>query len=509
MPLELHFGNGAVDSSDRGGSSGGDSSGTGGGSSNGSGGGGNGGGGGDGGNRNSAGSGNGGRGSGEGDGGNSSSQGDRRAAGAAFGGAAVTGLGAVATWLIYGKAPDPPETQEQRVARLVKALEESKVGVVNEAAQGKAFIHRAGVEQALAPPNFRTKAVPPATLLIIGARGAGKSTAAISAFQGQKGVVRTLLTGDSTTSVDQDEIIQNAWATGVLDTIGMSRLPQGEDPLGVLRLALQHIKDSGRAKHTKESGSAERPLFVLDADAHFSAAALSSLLRLCKQLGANTSLAQFVVVVSSAHTAAGVPGDLAELRVTVVEVGDLEVEEARQYITTAIGEWRKAHPDVAMGQQEQEQLVSDVISTCGTRVLFLEQLCRGKWGRFSAVSDLRKAADAFAAERQKAAVSGLAYFVKKAAKQEPAASRAQQLLLLRQLGSSSDAAVPEMVAAAAFGVFDTDFRSINLECPTHPFTVNPGSREVRAASVFARQAMLQQAAAWEAEELRCWQRLRR
>jgi hypothetical protein len=91
-----------------------------------------------------------------------------------------------------------------------------------------------------------------------------------------------------------------------------------------------------------------------------------------------------------------------------------------------------------------------------------------------------------------------------------AASHAQQASLLRQLASSSTA-VSDEHAAAVFGVSERAFTQLNLNAsPAHPFNINRGTGEVRAASVFARQAMLAQADAWDEEErqrkLWWWQR---
>ncbi|KAG5186632.1 hypothetical protein JKP88DRAFT_254450 [Tribonema minus] len=315
----------------------------------------------------------------------------------------------------------------------------------------------------------------PSTVLIIGNRGAGKSTAAISAFSEQQGVVYTEL-GISSQSSDRD--IGSVWAAKVLGALGMQHTaPQEEDPLAVVRGALQEIKQGGK----------QRPVFIIDVNA------------------------QFVVVVSAAHTAAAVREPLCSLRVRTVEVGDLSETEATEYVKAAVSKWRAAHK--AIVNLDETQLVEEVLSKCGTQALLLKQLCFDSWSACDTPSQMHDAIKAFANRDYTHAVAGLDGLLAAA----PAtASRAEQIEVLSKLAASDGkSAILDLgQVAAAFGVTRPEFVDLNLAVclGAHPFTINPDTLQVRAASVVLQQAMLKQVEVWKAEEekerkLYLWQKI--
>jgi hypothetical protein len=202
--------------------------------------------------------------------------------------------------------------------------------------------------------------------------------------------------------------VADVWAEKVLEALGMQdRAPEGEAAFALLQRALVALKASRTL----------RPVFAIDVNASFSSAQLKELLLTCKELGADTSLAQFVVVVSAAHTAAGVLTSLRGMRV---------LPSARQ---PGGARGAAVHPRGAGGvaagvfghQPGEEQLTSEVITKCGTRMLSLRQLCRDEWGSCSTLADTIKAIDDFAAVEVRNAATGLAEFVAKVAKRQTTA----------------------------------------------------------------------------------------
>ncbi|KAG5192009.1 hypothetical protein JKP88DRAFT_251184 [Tribonema minus] len=326
----------------------------------------------------------------------------------------------------------------------------------------------------------------PNTVLVTGDCGAGKSMAAKSAFKGQQGVVYTNFNCNPTDT----EPIDACWAAQVLQALGMHSLAlQGEAALRVLKAALQEIQRNGK----------QRPVFIIDVDAAFASAQMCELLRMCKELGADASLAHFVVVATAAHTVAGLRAPLSSLCAKLVEIGDLETEEAQEYVKGALRKWCAAHGAV-ITQSEESNIIDKVLSKCGTRVLYLKVTCHGSWGRCETLPELNAAIEADAERFERWAVWGLDKFL---ALVPATAARAQQLEVLRQFASDSKSGTLALDrAASAFGITESRFIELNLDSAPGaalPFTIVFGTRQVRAASVHAQRAMLKQVAAWESE----------
>eukprot|EP00611_Tribonema_gayanum_P009602 TRINITY_DN19417_c0_g1_i1.p1 TRINITY_DN19417_c0_g1~~TRINITY_DN19417_c0_g1_i1.p1 ORF type:complete len:325 (+),score=96.57 TRINITY_DN19417_c0_g1_i1:47-976(+) len=308
--------------------------------------------------------------------------------------------------------------------------------------------------------------------------------AAKSAFKGQQGVVYTNFNCNPTDT----EPIDACWAAQVLQALGMHSLAlQGEAALRVLKAALQEIQRSGK----------QRPVFIIDVDAAFTSAQLCELLLMCKELGADASLVQFVVVASAAHTVAGLRTPLSSLRAKVVKIGDLEKEEAQEYVKAAVREWCAEHGAV-ITESEESNIINHVISKCGTRVLYLKVTCHSSWGRCETLpAELYAAIEADAERFERWAVWGLGKFL---ASVPATVARTQQLEVLRQFASDSESRTQTLDrAASAFGVAENCFVELHLNSAPGalPFAINFGTKQVRAASVHAQRAMLKQVAAWE------------
>ncbi|KAG5186637.1 hypothetical protein JKP88DRAFT_254455 [Tribonema minus] len=393
-----------------------------------------------------------------------------------------------------------PSPSRQRFAACV-----ARSGIKRDLAakSTEAWVYDPGKEEVIKSITADRSQENPSTVLIIGNHGAGKSTAAISAFNEQQEVINTELHFMSMSSGND---IGSVWAAEVLGALGMQhRAPQGEDPLAVMRGALQEMKQGGK----------QRPVFIIDVNSAFTSTQLYHLLLFCKELGSSNSLAQFVVVVSAAPTAFVMAplAPLSLLRVRTVEVGDLSETEAKEYVKAAVSKWRATHKaDVNL---DETQLVEEVLSNCGTRVLYLKQLCFDSWSACDTPSEIHDAIKAFANREYQQAVAGLDGLLA-AAPATAKLSRAEQIEVLSKLAASDvkSAMLDLGQVAAAFGVTRSQFVDLNLAIGlgAHPCTINPDTLQVRAASVVVQQAMLKQVEVWKAEEekerkLYLWQKI--
>ncbi|KAG5175118.1 hypothetical protein JKP88DRAFT_265965 [Tribonema minus] len=384
---------------------------------------------------------------------------------------------AAATYFTYNS---PPQSRQRRVKRVMKALLSSTAPPVEDSAKGVYLIDRELVCAAITPPGFRNEPGPEVTLMS-GARAAGKSTVSRLAF-----------------------------------------------PL----LQLKHVREQSQHKHAQQLLGAHQaaavaddlqdlmPVFVTDLTSSINSDQLYQLLLLFKRLGPDASLARFVVMVSAAHTAAGLSTPLGQLRVQVIEVGDLEEAEGKVYVSKALHSWLALRPNVMLTPDEENDIVSDTVARCGTLVGRLKRVCRTGWGRCSSAAELKLTVDQYVAEEQLQADSGLESFLSSLS--AAGASKKQLCQFLRlfvlpeaelsacasSLAAATSASAKEGMivaqavrppprlgtAAEVLGVARKSIISGNLSTEgfAHPLLINLATGEMRAASVSVETSMRQQ-----------------
>ncbi|KAG5176616.1 hypothetical protein JKP88DRAFT_265370 [Tribonema minus] len=262
-----------------------------------------------------------------------------------------------------------PQSQKRRVKRVAKALLSSTAPPVEDSARGVYLINRERVCAAITPPGFRSEPGPEVTLMS-GARAAGKSTVSRLAFHKQKGVMFVELPAGG-------EDMESLWLTKVYARCGV-QAQAGEDASLVLQTALlqlKHMREQRQHKHAQQLLGAQlaaavaddpqdlMPVFVTDLTSSINSDQLYQLLLLFKRLGPDASLARFVVVVSAAHTAAGMVTPLGQLRVQVIEVGDLQEDEGKAYVSKALHSWLALRPNVMLTPAEENDIVSDTVAS--------------------------------------------------------------------------------------------------------------------------------------------------
>ncbi|KAG5178342.1 hypothetical protein JKP88DRAFT_330268, partial [Tribonema minus] len=415
-----------------------------------------------------------------------------------------------------------PWSRQRRVQKVLTGLLASTAPPLEDSARGVFLIGRERLCAAINPAGFRSEPWP-LTTLISSNSAAGKSTVSRLAFLNEKGVRYVELPAGA-------KDMEALWLTQMCSEYDVEARA-GEPPLLVLQAALQKLKRIRErrqrlqaklhdAEHITSNDSDPRdvmPVFITDLSSRIHSEQLDQLLLLFKRLGADASLARFVVVVSAAQTAAGVPTPLALLRVQVVEVGDLEEEEGRRYVANALHEWQLRRPAVSLTPDQEARIIGHTLARCCTLAGRLKILCQNLWRSCSSLEELERSVNVDATEEQFDADAGLDQLVRSLSAAGASSERLTNFLRLfvvseaatSAAASASDVAVDGgglvagaaetaivtlAAAAAVLGVAPDSIIKSNLGIVghSHPLLINPRKTEVRAASIFAKKAMQKQ-----------------
>lgn len=204
------------------------------------------------------------------------------------------------------------------------------------------------------------------TLIISGPRGCGKSTLVQEVLQDKAGVV----------SVAVDESGIEGFAGSIVGAlIASSHLTEHIPHTTLVTSALTKLQ--------KEQG--EMPTIIVEVNERCTGDQLEKILLFLKYLGDDRRLARSVVVLSSSRTVLELVIGIDELRAKYRMVGDLTIEEAREFLIQLLSRHKISHEDV---------VVNEMLAMLGTRLLDLHNFL-AECKNCSTVADLRMALTSF------------------------------------------------------------------------------------------------------------------
>jgi hypothetical protein len=301
------------------------------------------------------------------------------------------------------------------------------------------------------------------TVIVCGPRGSGKTTAVRETMKDNKGVVVATLAGESQ--------LEQELACAITKSLGLHTNKQ-VDHTEVVVNALKEIREKpGSLKHP--------PVLVVEVNERFTSKALKELALTLKDWGHEEALVRPIVVLSTSRAAMGLEIGMEELRAEFASVGDLNREDAEEYIEQLcrVLKLEKANDKAAVSKCAKQ-----VVKLLGTRLLHLDSFADQV--RFSKKVSLEALVQS-ATERKTSMLKDSRRALKRFHKRFPNANKKDLYGIFKEPGAAVDVdEFSEMV--------DEDVRTVldglsNIQ--PHPFYVDPKTQTVRVGSVFVQKVI--------------------
>ena len=196
------------------------------------------------------------------------------------------------------------------------------------------------------------------TILVCGPRGAGKTTIVSELLKETKGIVRIPISKMGTL----DDVFEQ-----LLDGLGMKRLPVGTTRRMMIESVLKQISEERKTK-TKDKDKIW-PTLLFEVNSQCSSKELQDLLVLLKEWGGDNEWAKSIVVVSAVRAAMSLNIGLRPLRVVLVHVPGLTLEEVEQFVDAML-------TDVCRDTTERARVANFVSPKLGRLLNNLHELKR-------------------------------------------------------------------------------------------------------------------------------------
>jgi hypothetical protein len=301
------------------------------------------------------------------------------------------------------------------------------------------------------------------TVIVCGPRGSGKTTAVRETMKDNKGVVVATLAGESQ--------LEQELACAITKSLGLHTNKQ-VDHTEVVVNALKEIREKpGSLKHP--------PVLVVEVNERFTSKALKELALTLKDWGHEEALVRPIVVLSTSRAAMGLEIGMEELRAEFASVGDLNREDAEEYIEQLcrVLKLEKANDKAAVSKCAKQ-----VVKLLGTRLLHLDSFADQV--RFSKKVSLEALVQS-ATERKTSMLKDSRRALKRFHKRFPNANKKDLYGIFKEPGAAVDVdEFSEMIGED----LPTVVKALS-DIQPHPFYVDPKTQTVRVGSVFVQKVI--------------------
>lgn len=199
------------------------------------------------------------------------------------------------------------------------------------------------------------------SIIIVGPRGVGKSTAAKMALKNRSHVVCASFFGDIPSFI-----------RSVFDEIDITEIPATTDLISNFKSVLRHVK----RKHNI------MPKIVVEVDIRCTPEQMQELLLQIKTWGYERHLAQFIVVVSQSRILPELSISTDDLRFVCIAVGDLSKDETKVHLQEGF-KLLKNMNGASFEESEVKELVEFTEKIIGRRLMHMddlfEKLVKSRW----------------------------------------------------------------------------------------------------------------------------------
>jgi hypothetical protein len=304
------------------------------------------------------------------------------------------------------------------------------------------------------------------TVIVCGPRGSGKTTAVRETMKDNKGVVVATLAGESQ--------LEQELACAITKSLGLHTNKQ-VDHTEVVVNALKEIR-----REPGYAGLMHPPVLVVKVNERFtSSKALEELALTLKDWGHEEALVRPIVVLSTSRAAMGLEIGMEELRAEFASVGDLNREDAEEYIEQLcrVLKLEKANDKAAVSKCAKQ-----VVKLLGTRLLHLDSFADQV--RFSKKVSLEALVQS-ATERKTSMLKDSRRALKRFHKRFPNANKKDLYGIFKEPGAAVDVdEFSEMIGED----LPTVVKALS-DIQPHPFYVDPKTQTVRVGSVFVQKVI--------------------
>ena len=303
------------------------------------------------------------------------------------------------------------------------------------------------------------------TIVVYGPRGSGKSTAVRIAVNQSKEKRPVLLARVTAADIVEGKNFVQQVAFTIIDAAIQKlstkptsvSVPRGIRSSSILTGALRQVK--------------QLPIIVLEVDMKFTSLQLQQLLVQLKSWGTDSRFAQFIIVLSSASTALGLPTNAGDLRSHFVAVNDLNDAEVQEFLQSRF-------PNISKGTIKQ------VHRRVGNRILHLQEVAlitEALTQENPSDRDLIEVSDRYTDKKQGEYTAGLNFFLQRSVTIPPPSLFETVILQKEQVHLNE--------FSKAFGMTMEEMVKEFLQHQPHPFYIDPQTLVVTVGSHFIEKAI--------------------